>query len=359
MPIRKFDDFRWADTATLELGYGHVRSCTVQPTGGLGGSRPSIRTTGLGETVEIDGENVDLNFGVYEGFPSTSRSGVKTARGNFSVVDNVGWAFIEVWQGDKVCGVYVNGNDLQVYTMGDTWTLQFTAVGVLNPGTFKRIDLAWTVSSLNETNLVNPDGSIALYVDNVSVGSASGIKIGYPLPIDFVRDVHWNVVVTNPHGDVDMMVLMDDTTTILPDGLDIFTVFPTGSTGTFKELTTNTGTNHGALIDDAVDDGDATYVYTSGAARKDSWPFNDFASIGTKVVRALKQVASGKKTESGFISFRPFMYRNGTIKFATSLYPVGVGYFNWQDHVWLVDPYTTKVFTVADINNSEFGTLVG
>jgi hypothetical protein len=97
--------------------------------------------------------------------------------------------------------------------------------------------------------------------------------------------------VFNPHGDGDKHVLTDGSgdynTGYLPDNVNIYTVFPTTGNGTYEEMTCSTGTDQGAMVDESVSDGDTTYLSVTGNAKKSSFNFANFSSIGSQAVYAL------------------------------------------------------------------------
>jgi hypothetical protein len=349
MALLNFDNFD--AFGPLIQDYGYFQNATLNAGTGIGGST-SLRTT----AAMAD----DLQNGVYEGFASKSRTGVKGVWVKPTVAGSGDSALIEVWQGDAFLRVRPSGNNLVVWSV-NSGTL-FTASSVISSAAFYRIEVKWTVSSLDTGNQLNYDGSVELRVNGVAVGSANSIRLGFALPAGFIRDVFWNVVVFNPHGDGDKHYLCDGSglnRDFLPANVNIYTAKPLAVNGTFTELTPKSGTNQGAMVDDDASDDDATYLSSAVAAKKSSFHFQDFGSIGEQRVHGLKHSAYGAKTEPGFRRFRPLWYRNGVQQFASVDYAVGTGFFCWMQHVWELDPHTGKRMTVADINASEFGTLIG
>jgi hypothetical protein len=348
MSLRNFDNF---DIGPIEQLYGYVQGATINSGTGVGGSN-SLRTT-----TAMTGS---LNNGVYEGFASQNRTGTKMVVSNFTVA-GASSAVIDVWQGDSFLQVQPNGNDLDVWTVNDG--VIFTASNALSPGNFTRVDLQWTVSSLDAFNVLNHDGRVELKVDGVVINTASNIQLGFSLPVGFTRDVFWNVVVFNPHGDGDLHALTDGAgslnTGYLPDNVNIYTVSASAGNGTYSEMTPSTGTDHGALVDETTSDDDTTYLSVTGAAKKDTFNFANFSSIGSQIVYGLKHGAFGKKQEPGYRRFRPLAVRGAIPQFAGTDYDIGVGYYAWMSHVWETDPFTGIRWSVANINVTEFGCLVG
>jgi hypothetical protein len=333
--------------------YGYSQGVTLTAGAGIGGTY-SYRTT-----AAMSG---GLNNGLYEGFASLNRTGTKGIWSNFSVAGSSGSAVIAVWQGDSFLEIRPNGNDLDIWTVNSGGVIA-TAAAVITPGTFARVDLTWTVSSLDATNNLNYDGHFELKVDLVTVALFNNIQLGFAIPLGYIRDVQWNVVVFNPHGDGDKHYLTDasgsNNTGYLPDNVNIYTVLASTGNGTYAEMVPSTGTDHGALVDEATSDDDTTYLAVTGAAKKDTFNFANFSSIGSQVVYGLKQIAYGKKQEPGYRRFRPLAVRIGVPQFASIDYQIGVGYYAWMQHVWELDPFTGLRWSVANINATEFGCLLG
>lgn len=349
MACLNFDNFDAG--GPLNEDYGYVQGATINAGTGIGGTS-SLRTT----AAKTDG----LNNGVYEGFASTSRSGYKGIWSNFSVSGASDSAVISVWQGDSFLELRPVGTSLDIWTVNSG--VIHTESSAISPGTFKRIDLAWTVSTLDAGNALNYDGSIELKINDVVEFTTTGIRLGFALPVGFVRDVQWNVVVFNPHGDGDKHYLNDgsgtDNNSYMPANVNIYVQRPT-SDGSFEELTPSSGTNSYAMVDDTAHDGNTTYLSCEEAALKSTFNFADFSSIGSQLVYGLKHLANGKKSDGGYRRFRPLSVRAGAQQFAPKDYPVGIGYFSWQQHVWERDPFTGQRWLVPNINVTEFGTLVG
>lgn len=349
MSLRNFDNF--GNGGPVEQDYGYVLEAVLSAGTGIGGTY-SLRTT--------TAKTGEFNNGVYEGFASQDRTGIKGVWSNFTVAGSDS-ALIEVWQGDVAVAVKPTGTSLQVWTVNGG-TLH-TEASAITASTFKLIELKWRMSSLDAGNALNFDGFVELRINRVAVFTADDIQLGFALPVGDTRDVQWNVVVFNPHGDGDKHYLCDgagDTNNdYLPANVNIYTVLPSTGNGSFAELTPLTGTDQGAMVDESASDGDTTYLSMSGSAQKSTFNFADFSSISTQLVYGLKHVAYGKKVEGGYRRFRPLAVRDSLPYFSSTDYPVGIGYFAWQSHVWETDPFTGKKWTIDNINDTEFGTLVG
>ena len=332
--------------------FGYTQGAAFSSGTGIGGST-SLRTTAAMTN--------SLNNGIYLGFARQHRTGTCGVWSNTTVAGSSGSALIEVWQGDAVAGIRPNGTGLEVWTVNGG--VLHTEAGAITASTFKRFDMQWTVSSLDSTNNLNYDGSIQVKVNLTTVFTASNIQLGFAMLPGYTRDVHWNVVVVNPHGDLDKCYLTDDSGTMntgyLPDNVAIYTSFASPGNGTFTEMTPSTGSDHGAMVDDTSADGDTTYLSVSGAAKKNTFNHADFSSIGSQHVYGLKQVANAMKMEPGYRRFRPLAYVQAREYFASVDYDLGVGYFDWCQHVWETNPHTGQRWTVAQINSSEFGGLIG
>lgn len=336
----------------IEQDFGYVQGATYESGTGISGGT-ALKTT----AAKTD----DLNDGAYLGFARQHRTGTMGVWAKSSIAGTDDSALIEVWQGDPCLAARVVGTDLQVWTINDG--VLFTAAGALSSVSFKRIELQWTVSSMDENNQLNYDARVELRVDSVIADTATNIRLGFALPAGYSRDVFWNVVVFNPHGLGGQHYLTDGSGTIntgyMPDNVTIYTKLPVAGNGTYAEMTPSAGTDHGAMVDETSPDGDTTYLAVTGAAKKSTFNFEDFSSIGSQLIYGLKHVANGKKTEPGFRRFRPLAVRAGVPQFFASDFPIGIGYFSWQQALWETDPFTGSKWTVSGINATEFGSLVG
>jgi hypothetical protein len=339
----------------IDQDFGYVQAATYSAGTGIGGST-SLRTT--------TAKTGELNNGAYLGFARQHRTGTFGIWSNFTVAGSDS-AVIEVWQGDPFLAVKPSGTDLEVWSVNGG-TL-FTATAAISASTFSRIELQWTVSSLDENNVLNYDGRVELKVDDVIIDTIEDIQLGFSLPQGYSRDVFWNVVVFNPHGDGDKHYLTDgsgsNNTGYLPTNVNIYTADPETASGTYAEMTPSAGTDQGAMVDEASSDGDTTYLSVDGdgktaSSKKSSFTFEAFGSIGSQTIYGLKQAAYGKKTAPGYRRFRPLVLRGSTPSFASVDYPIGVGYFNWMSHVWELDPYTGRRWTLSNVNATEFGILI-
>lgn len=367
MSVVNFEDFR--GVSPLINRFGYVQDATVSSTGGTSG-KPSLNTTTPGDV------GTGLANGAYEGFARQDRSGVKGVRNKFAFVGSDsaevlasssivlasseeiidppahnGFAFLEVWQGNPALGAYVVGDDLVIAKADGAWDGSYdnfmplqTLSGAALIGTYRWYDLEWTMSSLDHGTRAF-DGSLKFYINKDLVYSASGLQLGYDIPISWVRASEWNVVVTNPHGDCDLMYLLDGTginTAVLPEDIDVLSTTLHDS-GTIHELTS---------------EGGGVYS-TTGNARENTFGINSFDDIGTKHILALKHVASGYKDDSGYRRFRTALYRAGQQKFGAMDYPIGVGDYNWMQDILELDPYTDLAWLIADIGVTEIGPFIG
>jgi len=123
--------------------------------------------------------------------------------------------------------------------------------------------------------------------------------------------------------------------------------------GTNADWTCSTGSDHGALVDEADPDDDTTYVSASTNV-KDTWNYPAL-SVANATIYGVQVCTSAKKSDSGTAEFRNLarvttVDNQGDITHS----PADSGYNYYRD-IFEVNPDDDTVWTVADVNGAEFG----
>lgn len=131
----------------------------------------------------------------------------------------------------------------------------------------------------------------------------------------------------------------------------IETIYPTADS-TPLAWTPSTGSTHYNLVNETSEDGDTTYVTTSGVGIDDVYSFSNLVTTSGTVL-GIQQVAYDRKTEAGGVSLQHLLKLSGTVY-------AGV-MFSEQDtytyHLGILEtnPDTAAEWSLTDINNAEFG----
>lgn len=125
------------------------------------------------------------------------------------------------------------------------------------------------------------------------------------------------------------------------------------ATGNYAQMTCSTGADHDALVDEAAQDGDTTYVYSSTAGQKDTFQIADTSAA---TILGVQQVCFARKDDSGARTIRNIC-RNGGTDYNGATESPGVSYLCFRT-IRETDPATGAAWGSAGFNAAEWGVEV-
>ena len=143
-------------------------------------------------------------------------------------------------------------------------------------------------------------------------------------------------------------------TTFLGD-VEVRTILPSTGNGSNTDFTLSTGTDHGAVVDDATPNDDTDYSYSSTLNHVETLNYPALGVTGTvygvQLVPHLKRSAAGVRGFAGVCRISSTNYVNGTTQYPSTSYrgiPV----------LYETSPATSSAWTVSEIDGAEFGVKV-
>lgn len=128
-------------------------------------------------------------------------------------------------------------------------------------------------------------------------------------------------------------------------------VRPSADTATKQWTTTSSGTNHFDRINEAVIDGDTTYVEDSTSGHQDLFDFTDLPTTVSATIKGVMSTAYVKQA-SGSQGFKQDVKTSSTTLAGTNK-SIGTGYL-YSDQAWDTDATGTG-WTLTTLNSSQFG----
>lgn len=246
----------------------------------------------------------------------------------------------------------LNGSGtISVYRGTSGGTLLGTSASALSNVTWYHVRLKWTIH--------DSTGTVEVYVN--------GTKTGW---IDLAGqdtrnagNATWdNILVLSSGGGTtsyfDDFILLDSDTS---DGANDLTdiegtpivgcVRPSTGDGTRADFTPSTGTDNGAMVDEAAPDGDTTHNESDTAGHIDTYNFPALGVTGT--IHGIQVTNTARKTDAGtrtiaaaaYIGSTDYAGANANIDTAYAMYP----------QVWAENPATASPWQVSEIDAAEFG----
>jgi len=233
---------------------------------------------------------------------------------------------------------------LRIYLAGST-TLATSAGGVVTGGTWVFLEFAWTCH--------NSAGTVNVRANGVSVASASGIDTQSNLT------GIWTGILLMGAGsssstyqyDIDDLYLADDLT--FRGDHRIVCVVASSGNGSNTAWTPSTGTDHGALVDDATPN-TSDYVTSNTAGAIDTF---NFAALGVSGTVAGVQTCHYTKCDVAGVRTVVPAYRIGGVNYAGTGAVLGSDW-QYQTEFAATSPATSVAWTVAEIDAAEFGVKV-
>jgi hypothetical protein len=135
---------------------------------------------------------------------------------------------------------------------------------------------------------------------------------------------------------------------------EVVTRIASSGDGTHADFTPSTGTDNGAMVDDATPDGDTTYNASSTVGHRDSYNFSALGITGT--IHGLQLNNWCRNSDAGARSVNGFYQSTSSpgITDGTNVVALSTSYIDVREP-WGENPETTNAWTVSEIDAAEFG----
>jgi hypothetical protein len=124
--------------------------------------------------------------------------------------------------------------------------------------------------------------------------------------------------------------------------------------GTNASFTPSTGSDHGALVDEASPNGDTDYNSSSTVGHIDTYNYPSLSLTGT--IRGVQVMPYIEKTDAGARTVSAVTRVGGSnfVCGATAISP-STGYRYWGQQIFELNPNSSSAWLAADVNGAEFG----
>jgi len=175
------------------------------------------------------------------------------------------------------------------------------------------------------TNAVMFGSNYSHYIDDlvISYNDADGINDGYL-------------------GDVRVACLLPQTDAV--------------AAGSNADFTPSTGTDHGALVDEATPNDDTDYVSSSTLNHVDSWEFPALGYTGD--IKGVQMSLRAKKSDSGTRAIAAVTKPAATNRVHATNHYLGMTDYVYWKAIWDQNPEDSAAWEVADVDGAEFGVKV-
>lgn len=202
----------------------------------------------------------------------------------------------------------------------------------------------------------NSAGTVDVYVDGVNKLSLTGQDT------QETANTHWT-----GYGLGDASVNFDnvyvsDSTGPAPQNdvlgpVRVVALIAESGDGTLAELAPSSGSNNGAMVDDATPDGDTTYNSSATAGDADTYtlPALPNPDPGEGKVYGVKVVANARTTGASTLQT---VLRPGALQFESAAKTLTTSFLYYFEP-YSRNPATGDLFTIADVNALEVGAMVG
>lgn len=126
--------------------------------------------------------------------------------------------------------------------------------------------------------------------------------------------------------------------------------------GVYQEFTPSAGTDHGALVDDAVEDGDATTLTSLVGGTRESLHHEQLPSTGSSFIYFDQVVSAAKKATAGSALVNGFVRSAGVNHDGEANVALGTSYVHVRT---VLQKYGASTITPSLVNASETGIVIG
>lgn len=136
----------------------------------------------------------------------------------------------------------------------------------------------------------------------------------------------------------------------------VVTVRPSGDTAE-ADWTTQSGTDHYAMVDESVQDDDTTYVEAGTSGHYDLYQYSNPADLGS-TIHGIQINTDCKETDATTFSLKTVIESDGTTSEDTAQ-AIGSASYKTLRRLAVTDPKTGSAWTSSGINAAQFGVKVG
>lgn len=202
--------------------------------------------------------------------------------------------------------------------------------------------------------LVANSGTYEVKVNGVSILSGSGDTMNQSTAAIASMSITADA---NAANGIDDLYVLDSNGSYLNDFIGdckVELLTPQTGNGTNTGLTTSTGSDHGALVDESPANDDTDYNYGSTPGVKDTYNMTDPATTGT--VYAVQASLRARKTDSATKTLAVVARENSTDSDGATQ-AVATSYAQYHQ-IWEKRPSDNAAWTVSDLTGAQFGMKV-
>lgn len=259
--------------------------------------------------------------------------------------------------GSAVGKLIINGGKLGIREAGGT---------TIYTGATNICDNQWHWVEVRTTWVTGTGGSAEIWVDGLQDAVYSGVDM---LDAGTGAFSQWIFRTTNGQAAdiyIDDLVIYDDSSGPLSGDITASSDFPIGplkietqsptSTGSNANFTPSTTDANYLLVDDAVSDGDATYVESETVGDVDTHNFASLSSTGVQSIIGVVANITARYNGLNATYTQAVAVSSGSTANSNSYQMTG-GYLSYQ-HMFGYDPATSTRWTTAGLDAAEFGYAV-
>jgi hypothetical protein len=267
------------------------------------------------------------------------------------------FSLLEVPNNETVtdCSVYVYSTG--AIGVGHGGYASYTELAVTAPGVFK-----FGVWNHFEVKVIvhNSTGAMTVKLNGNQILSVTNQDTRHGTGNTSTTELEWGHGCTNGCLD-DVVVSYNDSDGVNDDFLGdcrVVCLLPQTdavAAGSNADFTCSTGTDHGALVDEATPNDDTDYVYSSTLNHVDSWEFPALGYTGT--VKGVQVSLRGKKSDTGTRAIAAVTKPDATNRVHATNHYLATDYA-YYNAVWNQNPEDSAAWEVTDIDGAEFGVKV-
>jgi hypothetical protein len=198
-------------------------------------------------------------------------------------------------------------------------------------------------------------GEITLVVDGVQGHHATNLNTGTSLINELTFNGGDGYFAATPIDDIWVFDTTGSHSNTFPVGdMVVQSLLPTAD-GTYQQWTPDSGSDHYSRVNEAIPDGDTSYVAATTAGYEDSYPVSSLTGIISQV-HAVKTVCVARKDDVPPKLLRTLLKSGTTVSESSDLAPTTV--YQEFSSIFNDDPNTSAQWTEGAVNDVELGMKV-